>query len=131
MAIMGFGGGAIIGTPLKEFLIRLFYRAPEYIGPTDQLELITQSGRRFTEVAGELREVVVVGANDVGNMIVQGAEGVYLVGTGSVGIAQTFTTLGLIYFVVMLIAAFSYRLPAADWVPIAPGRWIKARMRTS
>ena len=26
-------------------------------------------------------------------------------------------TLGLIYFVVMLIAAFSYRLPAPDWKP--------------
>jgi hypothetical protein len=114
---MGFGGGAIIGTPLKEFLIRRFYRAPEYVGPTDQLELVTQTGRRFTEISGELREVVVVGANDVGNMIVQGAEGVYLVGTGSVGVAQTFTALGLIYLVVMLIAAFSYRLPAADWLP--------------
>ena len=33
MAIMGFGGGAIVGTPLKEFLIRTFYRAPEYMGP--------------------------------------------------------------------------------------------------
>ena len=117
MAIMGFGGGAIIGTPLKEFLIRLFYRAPEFVAPVDQVNLITQAGRRFTEIAGELREVVVVGANDVGGMVVQGTEGVYLVGTGSIGVAQTFTALGLIYFVVMMIAAFSYRLPPPDWKP--------------
>jgi hypothetical protein len=64
-----------------------------------------------------LREVVVVGANDVGGMIVRGAEGVYAVGTGNVGAAETFITLGLIYFVVMLAAAFSYRLPAPGWKP--------------
>ena len=50
-------------------------------------------------------------------MIVRGAEGVYVVGTGNVGVAETFVTLGLIYFVVMLAAAFSYRLPAPGWKP--------------
>jgi hypothetical protein len=50
-------------------------------------------------------------------MIVRGAEGVYAVGTGNVGVAETFITLGLIYFVVMLAAAFSYRLPAPGWKP--------------
>jgi MFS family permease len=117
MAIMGFGGGALIGTPLKEFLIRTFYRAPEYLGPTSEVSLITEGGRRFAEVGGAMREAVIVGANDIGSMIVPGPEGVYLVGTGSVGVAQTFITLGLIYFVVMLIAAFSYRLPAPGWQP--------------
>jgi MFS family permease len=68
-------------------------------------------------VAGQLREVVVVGANDVANMIVPGAQGVYVVGTGNVGVAATFIVLGLVYFVVMLAAAFSYRLPAAGWKP--------------
>jgi hypothetical protein len=60
---------------------------------------------------------VVVGANDVGSMIVRGAEGVYVVGTGDVGVAATFVTLGLVYFVVMLVAAFSYRLPGPGWKP--------------
>ncbi|MDX1561577.1 MAG: OFA family MFS transporter [Gammaproteobacteria bacterium] len=117
MAIMGFGGGALIGTPLKESLIRFFYRAPDYVGPVDGVELITEAGRRFTEIGGQLREVVVVGANDVAGKVVPGPEGVYLVGTGSVGVAQTFVALGLIYFVVMVIAAFSYRLPAPGWQP--------------
>jgi MFS family permease len=117
MAIMGFGGGAMIGAPLKEFMIRFFYAAPQYLGATDAVELITEGGRRFAEVSGTLVEVVVVGANDVAGMIVPSAEGVYVVGSGSVGVAQTFAVLGLIYFVVMLIAAFSYRVPAEGWQP--------------
>ena len=117
MAIMGFGGGAIIGAPLKRYFIRSFYTEPEYLGSVDQVSLVTEGGRRFAEIGGQLREVVVVGANDVGNMIVRGAEGVYAVGTGNVGVAETFVTLGLIYLVVMLAAAFSYRLPAPGWKP--------------
>jgi MFS family permease len=117
MAIMGFGGGAIIGAPLKRYFIRLFYEVPDYLGAVDQVKLVTEGGRRFAEVAGQMREVVVVGANDVAGMIVRGAEGVYVVGTGNVGVAATFVTLGLVYFVVMLIAAFSYRVPAPGWKP--------------
>jgi MFS family permease len=117
MAIMGFGGGAIIGAPLKRFLIRTFYAAPDYLGTVDHVNLVTEGGRRFAQVAGQMREVVVVGANDVGGMIVRGAEGVYVVGTGNVGVAGTFLTLGLVYFLVMLVAAFSYRVPAQGWKP--------------
>ena len=117
MAIMGFGGGAMIGAPLKELFIQYYYRAPEYLGAVADLELITRAGRRFAEVGGELREVVVVGANEVAQMVMPGPEGVYLVGTGSVGIAQTFFTMGVIYFIIMMIAAFSYRLPAPGWQP--------------
>ena len=117
MAIMGFGGGAMIGAPLKRFFIQLFYQAPEYLGATDQVNLITKAGRRFVERAGDQLEVVVIGVNDVASMLVPGPEGVYIVGTGSVGVAQTFLVLGLLYFVVMLIAAFSYRVPAENWQP--------------
>ena len=117
MAIMGFGGGAMVGAPLKEYFIKHFYKAPEYLGAVDQIDLITEAGKRFAEVAGGLKEVVVVGANDIAQMVVPGPEGVYLVGTGSIGVAQTFFTLGAIYFVVMLIAAFSYRIPAEGWTP--------------
>ncbi|HEX5766259.1 MAG TPA: MFS transporter, partial [Woeseiaceae bacterium] len=44
MAIMGFGGGAIIGAPAKEFLLKFFYRAPEYLGARDAVELVTEGG---------------------------------------------------------------------------------------
>ncbi len=117
MAIMGFGGGAMIGAPLKQWLLALFYRAPDYLGPAAQVELVTEQGRRFAEVAGELREVVLVGASDLSSMIVPGPEGVYLVGTGDTGVASTFMVLGAAYCLVMLLASFSYRVPAEDWRP--------------
>ena len=117
MAIMGFGGGAMLATPLKEYLLRTFYRAPEYVGAVADVELVTEAGRRFADVGGQLKEVVVVGAGEVADMIVPGDPGVYLVGTGSVGAGATFFIIGLIYFAVMMVAAFSYRLPAPGWKP--------------
>lgn len=117
MAIMGFGGGAMIGAPLKRWLLEQFYEAPQYLGPMAQLDLVTDAGRRFVEQAGQRIEVVIVGANDVAGMLVPGPEGVYAVGTGSIGAAQTFGVLGLLYFGVMLLAAFAYRIPPAGWQP--------------
>jgi len=117
MAIMGFGGGAMIGTPMKEYFIRLFYRAPDFLGAVSDVELVTQAGRRFAEVAGVLHEVVVAGAAEVRDMTIPGPEGIYLVNSGSSGVAETFFVIGLIYLVVMLLAAFSYRLPAEGWKP--------------
>ena len=117
MAIMGFGGGAMIGTPMKEFFIRMFYRAPDYLGTVSEVSLVTEAGRRFAEVSGVLREVVVIGAAEVREMTVPGPEGVYLVNTGATGVAETFLVIGLIYLAVMLIAAFSYRIPAEGWKP--------------
>ena len=90
MAIMGFGGGAVIAAPLNEFLIRLFYRAPEYLGGVGDVALVTRDGRRFVETADGLQEVVTAGAYDVSQMIVPGQEGVYLAGTGDVGIMGAF-----------------------------------------
>ena len=117
MAIMGFGGGAMIGTPMKEFFIRMFYLAPDYLGTASEVSLVTEAGRRFAEVSGVLREVVVIGAAEVREMTVPGPEGVYLVNTGATGVAETFLVIGLIYLAVMLIAAFSYRIPAEGWKP--------------
>jgi MFS family permease len=72
MAIMGFGGGAMIGSPLADILMNHF-RTPD-----------------------------------------------------SVGVWQTFITMGAIYFVFMLGGAFGYRLPPVGWrpqgwAPPAPG----------
>src|SRR5712672_2316435 len=63
MAIMGFGGGAMIGAPLANLLINYFKT------PT------------------------------------------------SVGVWETFVTLGVIYFVYMMIGAFAYRVSPAGWQP--------------
>jgi MFS family permease len=117
MAIMGFGGGAMIGAPSINYFLKLFYEAPQYLGAVDAVNLVTDAGRRMVEIGGKLQEVVIVGANEVGRMIVPGPEGVYLAGTGDTGVAGAFFSLGLIYFVVMTIAAFSYRIPAKGWTP--------------
>jgi MFS family permease len=63
MAIMGFGGGAMIGAPLADLLMNTFRTSD------------------------------------------------------SVGVWQTFITMGAIYFVFMLVGAFGYRLPPAGWRP--------------
>jgi MFS family permease len=66
MAIMGFGGGAMIGAPLADLLMKHFAT------PT------------------------------------------------SVGVWQTFVTMGLIYFVAMLAGAFGYRVPPPNWTVPPP-----------
>ena len=63
MAIMGFGGGAMIGSPLATILMN-YFRTPT-----------------------------------------------------SVGVWETFVSLGVIYFVFMLGGAFGYRLPPPGWKP--------------
>ncbi len=117
MAIMGFGGGAMIAKFTIDKLLETFYQVPEYLGASGSIELITEGGRRFAEISGSLVEVVVVAANEVSRMIVPGDPGIYIVGTGSSGAAETFLLLGIIYFIIMTIAAFSYRVPADGWLP--------------
>ena len=63
MAIMGFGGGAMIGSPLADKLMK-FYATPT-----------------------------------------------------SVGVWETFVTMGVIYFVFMIIGALSYRVTPTGWKP--------------
>ena len=63
MAIMGFGGGAMIGAPLANTLMNHF----------------------ATET--------------------------------SVGVWQTFATMGVLYFIAMIIGSLGYRVPAHDWQP--------------
>ncbi len=135
MAIMGFGGGAMIGAPLKEFLLKTYYKAPEFLGAVTDVDLITKAGKRFAETADGLKEVIVVTASDVSKMIEPGPEGVYVIGTGDVGAAGAFFTLGVLYFIVMMIAAFSFRVPKEGW---APADWtpptkeeLEKKMRTT
>jgi MFS family permease len=117
MAIMGFGGGAMIGAPMKDYFLRLFYKAPEYLGTVGDLDLVTRAGRRYADIAGTLQEVVTVGATEARGMTLPGPEGVYVVDSGATGVAETFFVIGVIYLLVMLAAAFSYRLPAPGWKP--------------
>lgn len=117
MAIMGFGGGAMIGAPLKRWLLQKFEKAPEYLGSAEEVTLVTEGGVRFAETASGRREVVVATAEEMAEMGDGLSAGVYLVGTGNTGAAATFLVLGLLYLTVMLIAAFAYRVPAEGWKP--------------
>lgn len=117
IAIMGFGGGAMIGAPLKTYLLSVFYQAPEYLGKVAEVNLITEAGRRYAQVAGQQVEVVIASAAEMLKTPVAGPEGVYVVGTGNTGAGGVFITLGILYFVIMTIAAFSFRTPAKDWKP--------------
>jgi len=102
------------------------------------VDLVTEQGRRFATVGGELQEVVVATANDVNalgydgvsllgiqyqdlSLIVttniQVAPGVYVTGTGNTGAAKTFATLGVGYFAAMVAGSAGQRVPAADWKP--------------
>jgi MFS family permease len=117
LAIMGFGGGAMIAAPLNEALMRSFYRAPQYLGRASEVNLTTVDGRRMATVDGQPRQVVVLGANEKAQLLVPEPEGVYVVGTGNNGAAETFLVLGTIYLLAMLAAALSFRVPAPDWRP--------------
>jgi hypothetical protein len=76
---------------------------------------VVENGRVFAETAAGKVEVVIASAAQAAS--VGGEAGVYVVGTGATGAAQTFMTLGFVYFVVMILAAFQYRVPAKDWKP--------------
>ncbi|MBC6443949.1 MAG: OFA family MFS transporter [Alphaproteobacteria bacterium GM202ARS2] len=121
MAIMGFGGGAIIGAPAIEALLAFYQHMPTYLGTADTLTLSTIEGIRYAQTSnGTLTEVVLIGAKEAAHLstaVAPVAPGAYVVGTGSTGAAATFFTLGVVYFFVMVIAAFSYRVPAQGWQP--------------
>jgi len=117
MAIMGFGGGAMIGAPLIASLLKYHAVAPTYLGAESGVKLITEAGKRFAETASGTVEVIVATANEAAEMAFPGDAGVYVVGTGDTGAAGTFLTLGIVYFLIMIIASFMYRVPAQDWKP--------------
>lgn len=115
MAIMGFGGGAMIATPLKGWLLGMFSKAPQYLGAEGTVQTVVENGRVFAQTAAGNVEVVMASAKQAAAF--GGEAGAYVVGTGNTGAAQTFLTLGVVYFIVMVIAAFMYRVPAPGWKP--------------
>ncbi len=117
MAIMGFGGGAMLGAPMKRWLLAKFSQKPDFLGPEGDVPLITENGVRFVETAAGKQEVIVASAADLSSLGEGFLPGVYAVGTGNTGAFMTFLTLGILYLIVMLIAAMAYRVPAEGWKP--------------
>jgi MFS family permease len=117
LALTAFGGGAMLATPINESLLNLFFELPQYLGSVDTVSLVTEGGRRFAEVAGEMKEVVVATAADVASLPVAASPGVYVVGTGDTGASSTFFTLSAGYLLSMNIGAFIQRVPREGWLP--------------
>jgi hypothetical protein len=82
LTIMGFGGGALVTTPIQSMLISKFSKAPIYAG-NDSSQIVMIEGKRFIEYSGELREVVYATANDLALNFPELVEGFYLTSTGS------------------------------------------------
>lgn len=62
MAIMGFGGGAMIAAPLKGWLLKTFSTAPESLGADGSIATVVEGGRVFAETASGKVEVVIATA---------------------------------------------------------------------
>ena len=124
MAIMGFGGGAMIGAPLISYLLDLFHVAPVYLGSLNEVILKTIDGVRYADINNVLTEVVVLAASEAIESNYNA--GVYVVGTGDTGAGMTFVTLGISYFIIMSLASFGYRIPPENW---KPKNWDESKRR--
>ena len=71
MAVMGFKVDAMIARPVKKFLSGSIIAPPDYVIAVADSEFATKAGRRFVEAGGELREMAVVGLNEVAQMMIR------------------------------------------------------------
>ena len=118
IGLAAFGGGAMLAAPLESWLLSRNFRAPDFLGKTDSVALVTEEGRRFvTTEGGALQEVLVATMADVARLPVSLSEGVYLLGTGSTGAAATFATLSCGYALLMSAGALMMRLPPPGFAP--------------
>ena len=117
MALASFGGGAILAAPMNKYFMEQFFVAPDYLGSSSDVSIVTEGGKRFVEIAGEMNEVVVATAAEVAKLPGELAEGVYVVGTGSTGVAETFLVLGTLHFAAMMTGTLLQRVPRDDWQP--------------
>eukprot|EP00945_MAST-04E_sp_MAST-4E-sp1_P003096 g3096.t1 len=117
LALASFGGGAILAAPMNRHFMEKYFVAPDYLGLVSDNNVVTEGGKRFVEVAGEMTEVVVATAADVAKLPGELVEGVYIVGTGSTGVAETFVTLAALHFAAMMAGALMQRVPQSGWRP--------------
>ena len=120
IVIAGYGSGALLFTPLMGLLTSSLCSLPTYLGA--ELPVITEGGKQFAEVGGQLREVVFATSGEILKLPYEGlAEGFYLVGSGNTGVAASLLTIGALYSSIILSSALLIRRPPAGWLP--PGYW--------
>lgn len=97
MAIMGFGGGAIIGAPLNEALLKHFSQSPVFIGAEGTVKIENRVGSNYAKMDdGSSVEVVVLDPKSARSQASR-IPGIYLVNSGSTGVGQAFLFLGFLY----------------------------------
>jgi MFS family permease len=118
MALASFGGGAILASPMNIYFMNKFFVPPDYLGTLKDITVVTENGVRYAQSnTGEMIEVVVATAADVAKLPGELMEGVYVVGTGSTGVAETFLSLGGIHCAAMLAGTLMMRIPRDGWSP--------------
>lgn len=121
LTIAGFGSGALLFTPVAQYLMKKFAKMPEYLGPAEQFVTKIQDGRIFADVNGSMVEVVQAGAAELAKIPYSLSEGLYVVGSGSSGTVETLAITGAAYFGIMLASALAFKKPHPSYVPpVAP-----------
>lgn len=115
LAIGGFGSGALLFAPAVTALKHHFSSMPTYLG-TD-IETVNKAGSMFSQVEGELREVVLATSSDLVKLPYDLAEGYYLVGSGNTGAAAALACCGFATFSAMSLSALALRHPGPGYLP--------------
>jgi len=119
LGMTSFGLGGVAATSTAAMCVNHFERLPEMVGNISDagVSVVTQGGVRFLEMQGELREVMVASADQALLNAQLSEGGVYLVGTGASGIAETFGVLGAGYMSIQLLGAAFVRTPPEGYWP--------------
>ena len=94
-----------------------FAKMPEYLGPAKDFALRNVDGKTIADVNGSAVEVVEALASDIAKLSYSLPEGLYVVGSGSTGAAETLAVCAAGYFSVMLASALFLRAPHSSFVP--------------
>ena len=94
IVIAGFGSGALFFSPMMNKLMAAYSVIPEYLGKS--AETVTEGGKLFAKVGGDLKEVVYATGADLAKLPYENlAEGFYVVGTGNTGKQDSKTRVSL------------------------------------
>jgi MFS family permease len=119
LTIAGFGSGAFLFAPAAQSIMKKFATLPDYLGPASEFVTKTMDGKLFAEINGSLVEVVQAGASELAKVSFTGlSEGLYVVGTGSTGAAETLAVMSAGYFAVMLASSLSIYKPHPSVNPV-------------
>jgi MFS family permease len=117
LTIAGFGSGALVFAPLEVALRGYFTKIPTYLGKATDFHTHMVDGRLYVPMQGQLVEVVEAGAAEIAKLPYNIQEGLYVVGTGSTGAAESLAVLGGLYMTVMAASALAFKTPHPTYVP--------------